>query len=141
MKMLALLLLSSAVFAQTKTTKPTTPGPRPAIVSGRAFLITKGGDLKPARMASVYLFYSNQMPKKHETASDVARRTEDGDASMGTEFAKQAAAAATADLEFTRAETAKAAKEDYSESSEAWEKRKCHHTLMLTSQALQQTLQ
>jgi hypothetical protein len=37
------------------------PSPRsavkPGIVSGRVFAITKGGDLKPARMAKVYLFY------------------------------------------------------------------------------------
>jgi hypothetical protein len=29
--------------------------PKPGIVSGRIFLITKGGDIKPARLASVYL--------------------------------------------------------------------------------------
>jgi len=36
---------------------------KPATVSGSVFAITKGGDVKPARMAEVYLFYSRPAGK------------------------------------------------------------------------------
>jgi hypothetical protein len=57
--LLSLLLIAvSCVFAQQKpktASKPASPGP--GIVSGRVFAITGGGDVKPARMAKVYLMY------------------------------------------------------------------------------------
>jgi len=70
-----LLLMCSAVSSAqqgTGTTKkgasvPLTPPPRtaqkpiqlkPATVSGHIFALTKGGDLKPARLTKVYMFYS-----------------------------------------------------------------------------------
>ena len=56
------------VVAQTTTPKKTTeslpksapaPKPKPGVVSGRVFAITAGGDIKPARLARVYLLYSS----------------------------------------------------------------------------------
>ena len=70
-------MLLSAAVAQTKVTKPT-PTFRPAKISGRVFLITKSGDLKPARMAFVYLFFENTMPK-FKGESDESRHRRDGD--------------------------------------------------------------
>jgi len=50
-----IVLVASGMQAQQKATSRSahTPG----IVSGRAFAITKAGDIKPARMADVFLFY------------------------------------------------------------------------------------
>jgi hypothetical protein len=39
------------------------PVVKPGVVSGRVFLITVGGDIKPARMASVYLMYTYRSVK------------------------------------------------------------------------------
>jgi hypothetical protein len=54
-----LTVATSSVFAQQKTAKPAPKlaPTKPGVVSGRIFAITGGGDLKPARLAKVYLFY------------------------------------------------------------------------------------
>jgi hypothetical protein len=61
--LLALLTLAIAVtsvFAQRAPRGPTkgpAQKPKPGTISGRAFGITSGGDLKPARLAKVYLLH------------------------------------------------------------------------------------
>jgi hypothetical protein len=59
--MAAVLLILGVVQAPTKQGSPTkkTSTPSAGIVTGRVFAITQGGDLKPARMAHVYLFFQN----------------------------------------------------------------------------------
>ncbi len=54
-----LLLLAIAVNAQQKSP----PSEQTGVVSGRIFAITKDGDLKPARLAKVYLFYTYRSAK------------------------------------------------------------------------------
>jgi hypothetical protein len=61
--------------AKKTATAPTKPG----IVSGRIFAITKGGDIKPARMANVHLLYYHQ----RKTASELERNEEN---SVGGEW-------------------------------------------------------
>lgn len=111
-KMIALLMFSSAVIAQTRTTRPT-PRARPATISGRVFLITRNGDLKPARMASVYLFSSE------------------------SDWPHQWYLAVNADSDWLNAELPMHRE---GEEPEARERRFCYHTLMLTRKALQQTI-
>jgi|SRR5579863_28684 len=59
------LFMTVTVLANQTVTKRTDSPPKKAsnpslgTVSGRIFLITKGGDLKLARMARVYLFWEN----------------------------------------------------------------------------------
>src|ERR1019366_8109322 len=53
LSVLVLLLLAMTAGAQQHKSPPAKTG----VVSGSVFLITKGGDLKPARMAQVYLLY------------------------------------------------------------------------------------
>jgi hypothetical protein len=67
----ALILMSVAAFAQQKAkqTKPTTAVvPAPGMVSGRIFLITGGGDIKPARFAKLYLFYGGAILGMEDSA-------------------------------------------------------------------------
>jgi hypothetical protein len=54
--LLVLLTLATAAGAQQQKSPPVKAG----VVSGSVFAITKGGDLKPARMAKIYLFYASQ---------------------------------------------------------------------------------
>jgi hypothetical protein len=50
---------------------PTTRGDKPSgSISGRVFLITEAGDLKPARLANVYLM-SHTPDKRHQSATTV----------------------------------------------------------------------
>ena len=78
-----LLLIGSAVSSAqqgTATKKgaggpvkpaPTTQKPtplKPATVSGYVFALTKGGDLKPARLAKVYMFYSRVIGESADQA-------------------------------------------------------------------------
>jgi hypothetical protein len=57
------MLATTPILGEQSDAKRTASGPQKAsssslgIVSGRVFLITKGGDLKPARMARLYLFW------------------------------------------------------------------------------------
>lgn len=58
------LAATPMLAVQTDTTRAASPAqkasnPSFGTVSGRVFLITKGGDLKPARMARVYLFFEH----------------------------------------------------------------------------------
>jgi hypothetical protein len=80
-----LLLWSLAALGQgtvaTKKASPvhakTHPQPplKPATVSGYVFAVTKGGDIKPARMASVYMFYSRPV---ETPASQLVDQSPDG---------------------------------------------------------------
>src|ERR1700687_4502540 len=56
------ILLSTALFAQQKSVRSkSAPAPvPPGTLSGRVFLITAGGDLKPARLATIVLLYSGR---------------------------------------------------------------------------------
>jgi hypothetical protein len=47
-------LVMPAAVAQQKTART---APKPGVVSGRVFAIRQGGDIKPARMAKVYLLW------------------------------------------------------------------------------------
>jgi hypothetical protein len=66
-----LLLCSTRVFAQATLPAKRVPSssvkPRqilkPATVSGSVFALTEGGDIKPARMADVYMLYSRPVEK------------------------------------------------------------------------------
>jgi hypothetical protein len=50
------LLLSTVAGCSDSQKRIGLETPAPATVKGRVFLITRGGDLKPARLADVYLF-------------------------------------------------------------------------------------
>lgn len=54
-----LWLVSLATVAGAQQRKSASPA-KAGVVSGSVFAITKGGDLKPARMAKIYLFYASQ---------------------------------------------------------------------------------
>ena len=60
--------LLADVAAQQKRTAKTVM--RPGVLSGRVFAITTGGDIKPARMADVYLLYVCKSAEKR-TCHDV----------------------------------------------------------------------
>ena len=63
---LALLALATVAGAQQHKSPPANAG----VVSGSVFLITRGGDLKPARMAQVYLLYISGSVKATDANSD-----------------------------------------------------------------------
>ena len=111
-----LLILSSVGRAQTKTARPVR-APRPATVSGRVFAITKSGDLKPARMASVYLLLS--LPDQDPVYLEWLR-------------------------EFVKAEEAEMARQRADQtkwgSEEEMDRYRCIRTLRYTREALQGTL-
>jgi hypothetical protein len=128
------LSLASTILAQTTTSSPT-PRSQSATVSGRVFLITKSGDLKPARMALVYVFF---MGTAGETAAEEKARG-DGD-TVGLEWLKYASAASREDTEFVNAERDKAMANIRSYSSEAWDRRICTHDLVTRRAAIRKTL-
>jgi hypothetical protein len=55
--LLTLAIAATSVFGQRAPTKGPAQRPKPGTISGRAFGITAGGDLKPARLAKVYLLH------------------------------------------------------------------------------------
>jgi hypothetical protein len=65
------ILIVIAGVAQQKPSPKTTG--KPGVVSGRVFAITKSGDLKPARMAHVYLLYWHRTTKSDPKEEDSAR--------------------------------------------------------------------
>lgn len=65
------LAIVAVVGAQQQNAKKTSP-PGTAAVSGRVFVITEGGDLKPARLANVYLLFKGigrTVPQSSEEAT------------------------------------------------------------------------
>jgi len=64
--LLVLLALVTVAGAQQQKSPPAKAG----VVSGSVFLITKGGDLKPARMADVYLLYVYRSAKAASAGQD-----------------------------------------------------------------------
>jgi hypothetical protein len=55
--LLALVIVAASASAQQHKTFPPANG---GVVSGRVFAITNGGDLKPARLAEIHLFYAHR---------------------------------------------------------------------------------
>jgi hypothetical protein len=67
---LAIVMLTSETQAQAPHTKTSTPTVlKTGSVDGRVFGITHGGDLKPARMPTIYLLYEGQREKHLEENS------------------------------------------------------------------------
>lgn len=126
---IAFLMLAPAALAQTKTTgtRPATR-PRAATVSGRVFAITKSGDLKPARMASVYLLLF-----------DAPRKGEDDD-SLLLEWRREELWAAQAENEGVTADNAEWARGGWAVSADYMQQHWCLRTLKLTREALRRTL-
>jgi len=64
---LFLLLFPAISLAQTsaKTIPPKAAGPTTVSLSGKAFAITKGGDVKPALLAHLYLFSAKNPISRH----------------------------------------------------------------------------
>src|SRR5258707_9820590 len=60
------LILTAVMPAQTHRTATTASG----TVEGRVFGITRGGDLKPARMPNIYLLYKGRGEKLEEDSAD-----------------------------------------------------------------------
>src|ERR1017187_10923963 len=58
------LLCGTLLFAQTKKSEPTT-------LTTSVFLITKGGDLKPARLGKVRAFYLRRQDAKEDTIGQI----------------------------------------------------------------------
>jgi hypothetical protein len=58
------LLCGSFLLAQTKKSEPTT-------LTASVFLITQGGDLKPARLGKVVAFYLRRQDAKEETIGQI----------------------------------------------------------------------
>jgi hypothetical protein len=54
--LLVLLIAAASALAQGKAPK-TQAAPKTGKLTGRIFAITSGGDIKPARLATLYLFY------------------------------------------------------------------------------------
>ena len=86
-----LILAASGMFAQQKAVAAKTPSTKPGVVSGRVFLITGSGDLKPARLAKLYLIYS---PRPIDGVTNQV-----ADKSAGLAWAKARTKAATDSLE------------------------------------------
>ena len=59
--LLTIVAASCSMCAQQRTTRntPKAVARKPGVVSGRVFLITESGDLKPARLADVYLLWAH----------------------------------------------------------------------------------
>jgi hypothetical protein len=62
LRAISLLLCATLCAAQSPTTKPKAATPATGEVDGFVFAITKGGDIKPARLASVALLYYAERP-------------------------------------------------------------------------------
>ncbi len=76
------ILLSAAILAMAQQRAPATSHPQSGTISGRVFLITKGGDIKPARMALVFGFflYGLDVAKAGtETAGKIWRKKEENE--------------------------------------------------------------
>ena len=75
---LAVLITISAVAQQKNTPKKAVSKPvqsKPGAISGRVFAITEGGDLKPARLAKIYLFHLHTRTAQTPTDSEEALNT------------------------------------------------------------------
>jgi hypothetical protein len=120
-------MLSSAAFAQTKTIGPTAR-PRPATLSGRVFAITRSGDLKPARMASIYLFL------------DAPPKRADDEDFMYFEMLREALKAAQAETEATDVDNAEWARGGWTVSEDYMQQHWCVRKLRLSRQTLHRTI-
>src|ERR1035441_9303294 len=61
---------SAAPKAAPKKTTPNANTARPGTMSGRVFAITASGDLKPARLAKVYVFYKYRIVSAAEASQE-----------------------------------------------------------------------
>jgi hypothetical protein len=123
------ILLSTALFAQQKSVRSKSA---PATVasgtlSGRVFLITASGDLKPARLATIILLYSGRTPDQAEAEPNTA----------GMKFAEELVQAQTIQL---KAEIAERNRTRPAEDEERFERRMCRTALQVYSQAALTTL-
>jgi len=113
-----MVVLAGCAVAQQKSPSKATSG----VVSGSVFAITKAGDLKPARMASIYVFYIFRSAKWAEAHPEDENSA--GAAWMtirNEEMQKR----------LQEKETPEGMRESDSES--------CHKTLLLYLKALQET--
>lgn len=66
------LLCGTLLFAQTKKSEPAqTKKSEPTTLTTSVFLITKGGDLKPARLGKVRAFYLRRQDAKEDTIGQI----------------------------------------------------------------------
>jgi len=118
------VLLSATLLAQQKSirSKPAPPPTPSGIVSGRVFLITGGGDLKPARLAKVILLFSARTPDDTPAEPNTAGRT----------FAEAVLRNMQSQM---KAESAERSRTRAVEDEERFEKRMCRTGLQVYSQA------
>jgi hypothetical protein len=122
------ILLSAGLFGQQKPARSkAAPSAPSGILSGRVFLITAGGDLKPARLATIILLYSGRTPDQAEAEPNTA----------GMKFAEELVQAQTTQL---KAESAERNRTRPAEDEERFEKRMCRTALQVHSQAALTTL-
>ncbi len=96
--LLTALILSSAVAQQKAAPRKAQPKPaqsKPGAISGRVFAITGSGDLKPARMAKVYVLYFQFLNVAQATDQDA----EEARNSVGMAWLKESGRAAQQYLE------------------------------------------
>jgi hypothetical protein len=130
---ISVLILSTA-FAQTKSAKPKPVHPRPsppAQISGRVFLVTNGGDLKPARMAAVYMLMELGLPYVSSDGRTVPM-PEAGILLAGLKFLSQY-------LDLTAAEDDHIEIRRYS-TDEGKAQYRCNRNIQIHNQALRMTL-
>jgi hypothetical protein len=69
-------ILAMAVGTAQQKPRPKSTA-KPGIVSGRVFAVTKSGDLKPARMAPVYLLYEERIYRDRKEADAASKAEQD----------------------------------------------------------------
>lgn len=109
------------VATGTAQPKPKASGAsKPAEVTGRVFAITRDGDLKPARMATVYLLYM------YRSATSDAKDSDSVGSAWEDNFLKEL----------------KTFNEEYAQKARSWtESIACHRHLMAYTIALRETLE
>ena len=119
-------MVVNLVLAQQKTS---TAAPKPGVVSGRIFAITGSGDIKPARMANVYLLYINGLVMLKDDVNSAGMRW----LREETEALKEDNARAEADLMAN-------AKLPFRERRRVSESLRCREDLLIYHKALEGTL-
>jgi hypothetical protein len=132
--MLLVAIFASSAGAQQKIApKKAQPKPvqsKPGQVSGRVFAITESGDLKPARLAKIYLFY---LPTSTNSTQDADRDSEEALNTAGMAWLKAQTKAARERLEETI--------RDVREGRSLTDALKCRRELLTEDAALIETLE